>query len=216
MLFRSMDQKMPKYLNSPDTIVYNKGNHLYGLNLVSKYSNRKRILLVEGYMDVISLFDSGINYAVASLGTALTERQSKIIKRYGDEVYVCYDSDNAGIKATLRAIDIMSKVDLNPKILILPDGMDPDDYMKRNGPIEFEKLFVNAYSYIDFKVHILKREYKIDTLEGKIKFTREVANIIKNIKSPIEQDIYIDKISQETKITKDAIEIGRASCRERV
>ena len=203
---RVMDQKMPKYLNSPDTIVYNKGNHLYGLNLVSKYSNRKRILLVEGYMDVISLFDSGINYAVASLGTALTERQSKIIKRYGDEVYVCYDSDNAGIKATLRAIDIMSKVDLNPKILILPDGMDPDDYMKRNGPIEFEKLFVNAYSYIDFKVHILKREYKIDTLEGKIKFTREVANIIKNIKSPIEQDIYIDKISQETKITKDAIE----------
>ncbi|NLL81562.1 MAG: DNA primase [Tissierellia bacterium] len=203
---RVMDQKMPKYLNSPDTIVFSKGNHLYGLNLVSKYSNRKRILLVEGYMDVISLFNSGINYAVASLGTALTERQSKIIKRYGDEVYVCYDSDAAGIKATLRAIDTMLKVDLNPKILLLPDGMDPDDYIKRYGPLEFEKLFVNAYNYIDFKIHQLKSEYKIDTLEGKIKFTTEVAKIIRNVKSPIEQDIYIDKISKEVGITREAIE----------
>src|SRR5690606_40004142 len=115
------------YLNSPDTIVFNKGNHLYGLNLVNKFSNRNRILLVEGYMDVISLFNNGINYCVASLGTALTEKQSKLIKRYGDEVYICYDSDQAGIKATLRAIDIMLKLDMNPKIISLPEGMDPDD-----------------------------------------------------------------------------------------
>lgn len=202
---RVMDDSMPKYLNSPDTMVFNKGNHLFGLNIVNKHSNRKRILLAEGYMDVIALFNSGINYCVASLGTALTERQAKMIKRYGDEVYICYDSDNAGVKATLRAIDLMVKIDMNPKILVLPDGMDPDDFMNKKGPIEFEKLFINAYSYIDFKIYILRKKYNIELLEDKIKFTTEVANIIKSVKSPIEQDIYIDKISEETGITREAI-----------
>ncbi|WFA09562.1 DNA primase [Tissierella sp. Yu-01] len=203
---RVMDKSMPKYLNSPDTVVFNKGNHLYGLNLVNKFSNRSRILLVEGYMDVISLFNRGIHYSVASLGTALTERQSKIIKRYGDEVFICYDSDQAGIKATIRAIDIMLKLDINPKVLDLPQGMDPDDFIKNKGPLEFEKLFMNAYNHIDFKVRILKNKYNIDNLEEKIKFTTEVSNIIKNLKNPIEQDGYIDKISRETGITRDAIE----------
>jgi DNA primase len=203
---RVLDKSMPKYLNSPDTLVFNKGNHLYGLNLVNKYSDRKRILLVEGYMDVISLFNNGINYCVASLGTALTEKQSKLIKRYGDEVYICYDSDQAGIKATLRAIDIMLKLDMNPKIISLPEGMDPDDFIKAKGIFEFEKLFINAYNHVDFKVRILKNKYNIDILEEKIKFTTKVANIIKELKSPIEQDGYIDKISKETGISRDAIE----------
>lgn len=110
---RVLDNSHPKYLNSQDTIVFNKGNHLYGLNLLSKYSNRKRIVLVEGYMDVISLYAKGINYSIASLGTALTERQCKLIKRYGEEVYICYDSDLAGINATLRAIDLLLKIDVH-------------------------------------------------------------------------------------------------------
>lgn len=203
---RVLDKSMPKYLNSPDTIVFNKGNHLYGLNLLSKYSTRKRILLVEGYMDVISLYNRGINYSVASLGTAFTERQSKLLKRFGEDIYICYDSDAAGIKATLRAIDTCLKAEINPKIILLPNGMDPDDYMRINGPIEFEKLFLNAFNYIDYKINLAKSRYDLNNLDEKIKVTKEVAQIIKGIKSPIEQDGYIEKTARETGISKDAIE----------
>ncbi len=203
---RVLDKSMPKYLNSPDTIVFNKGNHLYGLNLLSKYSTRKRILLVEGYMDVISLYNRGINYSIASLGTAFTERQSKLLKRFGEDIYICYDSDAAGIKATLKAIDVCLKDDINPKIILLPTGMDPDDFMRVNGPIEFEKMFLNALNYIDYKINLAKSKYNLKNLDEKINFTKEVAQIIKGIKSPIEQDGYIEKAARETGISKDAIE----------
>lgn len=203
---RVLGDEHPKYLNSPDTNVFNKGNHLYGLNLLSKYSNRKRILLVEGYMDVISLFNMGINYSVASLGTALSERQAKLLKRYGDEVYICYDCDEAGIKATLRAIDIMMKDDMSPRIMVLPRGMDPDDFIKKYGLLEFEKLFLNSKNGIEFKVQTIKDKYDLESLEEKISFTKEVAYLIRGLKSPIEQDGYIDQISNETGISKEAIE----------
>ena len=203
---RVLDNTKPKYLNSPDTVVFNKGNHLYGLNLLNRYSNRKRILLVEGYMDVISLFSRGINYSVASLGTAFTERQSKLIKRYGEEIYICYDSDTAGIKATLKAIEIMHKIDVKPRIISLPNGMDPDDYIKNYGLVEFESLFAKSLNHIEFKVQNIKKKYDLEKLDDKIKFTKEVAKIIKDIKSPIEQDGYINRISNETGISKDAIE----------
>lgn len=203
---RVMDNSMPKYLNSPDTNVFIKGHHLYGVNLVNKYSNRKRILLTEGYMDVISLFERGINYVVASLGTALTEHQAKLIKRFGDEIYICYDSDDAGIKAASRAIDVLLGQDVQPKIILLPKGMDPDDFIKEKGMSEFEKKFGEALSYIDFKVYNIKSKYNLENLDEKIKFTREVARIIKSIKSPIQQDAYIEKISKETEISKSAIE----------
>lgn len=203
---RSLDDTMPKYLNSKETIVFDKGNHLYGLNLLNKYSDRKRIILVEGYMDVIALYSKGINYSVASLGTALTDRQAKLVKRYGEEVFICYDSDTAGIKATLKAIEILIKEDVNPKVILLPDGMDPDDYINQKGLLEFEKLIISAYNHIDYRIHIKKKEYDLDKIEDKIKFTVEVANIIKSLKSPIERDVYIDKISIETGISKEAIE----------
>lgn len=203
---RVMDNSVPKYLNSPDTNVFIKGHHLYGVNLVNKYSNRKRILLTEGYMDVISLFERGINYVVASLGTAFTEHQAKLIKRFGDEIYICYDSDDAGIKAASRAIDVLLGQDVQPKIILLPKGMDPDDFIKEKGMSEFEKKFGEALSYIDFKVYNIKSKYNLENLDEKIKFTREVARIIKSIKSPIEQDAYIEKISKETEISKSAIE----------
>ncbi|WP_249323589.1 DNA primase [Wansuia hejianensis] len=203
---RVLDDKMPKYLNSKESIIFNKGNHLYGLNLVNKHSNRKRILLVEGYIDVISLYSKGINYAVASLGTALTERQGRLLKRYGDEVYIAYDSDTAGVKATLKAIDILLKEDVKPKIILLPDGMDPDDYINKMGKIEFEKLFLNSYNHIDYKILINKKKYDLNDIEDKIKFTTEVSKIIKDLKSPVEQDVYINKISEDTGVSKEAIE----------
>ncbi|MGN9164612.1 DNA primase [Tissierellaceae bacterium HCP3S3_D8] len=202
---RVMDQTMPKYLNSKESIIFNKGEHLYGLNLVSKHSNRQRILLVEGYMDVISLHSKGINYAVASLGTSLTQRQSKLLKRYGKEVYICYDSDAAGIKATLRAINILLEDNIHPRIIILPDGMDPDEYINKYGMLEFEKLYANSYNYVDYRIYILKDKYNIDNTEDKIKFTIEVAAIIRSLNSPVKQDVYIEKVSEETGISKEAI-----------
>ncbi len=202
---RVMDKTMPKYLNSKESIIFNKSEHLYGLNLVDKYSDRKRILLVEGYMDVISLNARGLNEIVASLGTSLSQRQSRLLKRYGKEVYICYDSDSAGIKATLRAIDILLGEGIHPRMIILPQGMDPDDYINRFGILEFEKLLSKYYNHVDYRIHMLKREHNLDDIEGKIKFTIKVSNIIKDLNSPVEQDVYIDKISKETGITREAI-----------
>lgn len=203
---RVLDDSMPKYLNSPDTNVFSKGNHLYGLNLLNKFSNRKRILLVEGYMDVISLYNNGINYSVASLGTALTSRQAQLIKRYGDEIYICYDSDSAGIKATIRAIDIMLKEGVKPRIISLPKGLDPDDYIKEKGLAEFEKLFSQSLNHIEFKVQTIKEKYNLNNVEENVEFTRAVASILKNLTSPIEQDAYMEKIADESGISREAIE----------
>lgn len=203
---RVLDNTMPKYLNSKDTIVFNKGNHLYGLNLLNKHSSRKRILLVEGYMDVISLYTRGINYSAASLGTALTTRQSQLIKRYGQEAYLCFDSDPAGIKATLKAIDILVGEGVNPRIMLLPEGMDPDDYINKTSLMDFEKLLVTSLNYIDYKIYINKKKYDFNKTEDKIAFTIEVSKIIKSLKSPIEQDVYINKVAKEMNISKEAIE----------
>lgn len=202
---RAIDDTMPKYLNSPDTVVFNKGNQLYGLNLVHRYSKRKRILLVEGYMDVISLSSKGVNNSVASLGTALTPSQAKLLKRYGEEVYICYDADQAGTKAAVKAIDILRNIDVDPKVMLLPKGLDPDDYINENGLIAFEGQFAKALNHIDFKIRLNKDKYNLEDVEEKVKFTREIAGIIRQLKSPIEQDAYISKVAEETQISKDAI-----------
>ncbi|WP_406242266.1 DNA primase [Tissierella carlieri] len=203
---RVLDNSMPKYLNSQETFIFNKGNHLYGLNLVNKLSDRKRIILVEGYMDVISLFSKGINYAVASLGTALTERQAKLLKRYGENVYICYDSDQAGINATNKAIQILLKEGIEPKVVTLGKFKDPDDFLKENTIEKFENRLNEALNYIDFRIHVNKQKYNINEAEGKIKFTIEIAKIIKELKSPIEKDVYINKIAAEMNISKEAIQ----------
>ncbi|WP_353096065.1 DNA primase [Tissierella praeacuta] len=203
---RVLDNSMPKYLNSQETFIFNKGNHLYGLNLVNKFSDRKRIVLVEGYMDVISLFSKGINYAVASLGTALTERQAKLLKRYGENVYICYDSDQAGINATNKAIKILLKEGIEPKIVTLGNYKDPDEFLKENNLEKFEYKLNEALNHVDFRIHINKQKYNTDEAEGKIKFTIEIAKIIKELNSPIEKDVYINKISKEMNISKEAIQ----------
>lgn len=162
-------------------------------------------MLVEGYMDVISLHSNGIDYAVASLGTALTETQAKLLKRYGDNIYICYDGDNAGIRATVKAIDVMQRLDIEPRIVMLPEGMDPDDYIKINSLAAFEKKVAESLNYIDFKVYILKEKHDLTSPEGKIRFTQEAARMLKELKSPIQQDVYIDKLSLELGIAKEAI-----------
>ena len=153
---RILGEGKPKYLNSPDTIIFEKGKNLYGINLVHKMSNREKINLVEGYMDVISLFACGITYSVASLGTAFTQDQAKLLKRYGKNIYICYDSDNAGIKATLKAIDILEKEEVKQKVYPSRRA-DPDDFIREKGLDEFKRLEENALNSIDFKLYILKR-----------------------------------------------------------
>lgn len=203
---RVLDESMPKYLNSQETYIFNKGNNLYGLNLLNKFSDKKKIILVEGYMDVISLYSKGITYSVASLGTALTERQAKLIKRYGKEVYISYDSDNAGIKATEKAVNILKNQDVEPNIIVLDNYKDPDDFLKEKGIKAFEKKIKEAYKYIDYRIYISKDKYNTNEVEGKIKFTVEISKDIKRLKSPIEKDVYIDKISKEMNISREAIE----------
>lgn len=202
---RVLDDSMPKYLNSKDSLLFDKGKNLYGLNLIKKFSDRKRIILVEGYMDVISLFKNGIKESVASLGTSLTESQAQILKRHGKDVYICYDSDKAGIKATLRSIDILKKINVRPKIILLPNKQDPDDYITEHGKYAFEEKIKEAYNYIDFEILQLKNKYNLENVEELVVFTIEVAKIIKDIESPVEQDIYIKKISKETKVSENAI-----------
>ena len=203
---RVMDDTMPKYLNSKDSLIFDKGNNLYGINLVNKHSDRSKIVLVEGYMDVIAMSFAGFNYAVASLGTSLTERQAKLLKRYGKEVYICYDGDKAGIKATLRAIDVLLKEDVKPRIIALPDGKDPDDFLNDFGPVEFNNQIKNSQNYMDYKIELIKSEYNLNEPEDIIDFTIEVAELISQLESPVEQDVYINKISEETSVSKKAIE----------
>lgn len=201
---RTINDVQPKYLNSPDTPVFSKGNNLYGLNIAKKYS-RNKIILVEGYMDIISLYQYGINYCVASLGTALTPNQSKLLKRYSNDIYICYDSDNAGLNAADRALDVMKEEKINARIILLPNGKDPDDFIKENGSKSFENLLNRSYNYLDFKILFYKKRYDLSTVEGKISFTKEISNMLKQIESPIELDAYIKRVSLETNISADAI-----------
>lgn len=202
---RVLDNSMPKYLNSKDTLVFSKGNNLYGLNLVKKHSNRERIILVEGYMDVIALYNHGINYAVASLGTAFTREQGRLIKRYGKDIYICYDSDTAGINATIKVLNILREEGVEPRVIILPSDQDPDDFINNNGSKEFQNLMAKALNFIEYQIYINRLKFNIANPEEKIKFTKEIAKELRKLKSPIEKDVYIDKISLETGISKEAI-----------
>lgn len=202
---RVLDDSLPKYLNSPDTLVFSKGNHLYGLNNYLKSSNQERIILVEGYMDVISLYRSGITCAVASLGTALTINQAKLLKQYNSNIYVCYDSDEAGQRASLKAIDILTRTGVEPKVIILPNGNDPDDFIKENGINGFEKVIEKALSYIEFKVYTIERKFDLTKESQKIDFIREMAEILSGIKSPVAREIYLQKYSNKYNVSKEAI-----------
>lgn len=202
---RVLGDSQPKYLNSPDTISFNKGYNLYGINNVKKFGLGKEVILVEGYMDVIALYKNGIKWAVASLGTALTSNQAKLLKRYGRNIYICYDSDNAGQNATNKALDILREEGIDAKVIILKDFKDPDEFFKINGVNEFNKHISNSLNYLDYKIYLYKNLYDISTIDGKIKFTNVIAENLKKIKSPIEKDAYITKVAHDTGISSEAI-----------
>lgn len=201
---RVLDNSLPKYINSPDTIVYNKGRNLYGLN-VAKNAKLDKIIMVEGYMDCVSLHQRGIPNVVASLGTALTESQGRLLRKYSEKVVISYDSDGAGQAATLRGLEILKNIGCDVRILQMEGAKDPDEYVIKYGNGRFNLLVENAISLVEFKVKVLKNSLDLDQVNDKIKFLKETAKILQKIDSKIEQEIYIDKISKEYGISKEAL-----------
>lgn len=204
---RAIDDSTPKYLNSPESPVFLKKNNLYGLNLSRQdISKENCAILVEGYMDVISLYQSGIKNVGASLGTALTENQAKMLRRYTKNIVLSYDADNAGQAAALRGIDILFKEGCKAKVLHVTDGKDPDEFVKKHGRDAFKNLVNKSLGFVDYKISILRKKYNLNNYDESIDFLKEAAAILKEL-SPIEADIHIKKLANEIKISENAIRL---------
>ncbi len=202
---RVLDDSKPKYINSPENIVYSKGRNLFGLNIAKK-SGKDKIIMVEGYMDAISLYQRGITNVVASLGTALTEAQGRLLRKYASQVIIGYDSDGAGQAATMRGMEILQNLGCDIRILQLDgDAKDPDEYVIKYGSGRFEKCVENAISLVEFKVKNLKQSMNIQTASDKIKFLNEIVKILSKVDNSIEREIYIDRIAKEYGISKESI-----------
>ena len=203
---RVLDDSKPKYINSPENIVYSKGRHLFGLNVAKKSSEiKKRILIVEGYMDVISLHQRGITNVVAPLGTALTQAQGWLLRRNSEQVVLSFDSDEAGLKAKIRAMDILQDMGCDVRVLQMEGAKDPDEYIIKYGNARFNVLVENALSVIEFKVKLLKQDLNLENTSDKIKFLNEIAKIIAKVDNTIEREVYIEKIAKQYDISKEAI-----------
>ena len=202
---RVLDDSLPKYLNSPDSLIFNKRLNLYGLNFARKEIKDRTVILVEGYMDLISLYQYDIKNVVATLGTALTEQQGQLIKRYADTAIISYDSDDAGVKATLRGIDILTKLGISVRVLNLKDCKDPDEFIRKYGVLEYKNAIESSTHYIKYKIDILKRSFNIQNDEEKVKFAKEASKIIKELKSPVEIDYYTKYLSSQIDISVDSI-----------
>ena len=201
---RVLDDSLPKYINSPETLVYNKRKNLYALNF-AKNSPEKRIIVVEGYMDVISLYQFGIINTVASLGTALTESQGRVLKKYAEEIIISYDADSAGQGATMRGLNLLNDIGCNVKVLSIPKGKDPDEFIKVNGAEAFRNLVDNALSLVEYKIKVLKQHIDTRSIEGKINFLNKAADIIAKIDNSVEQEMYIKKISSDYDISQESM-----------
>ena len=201
---RVLDDSKPKYINSPENVVYSKGRHLFGLN-VAKKGDTKKLLIVEGYMDVISLHQRGITNVVAPLGTALTEQQGWLLRKNSEQIILSFDSDDAGIKAKLRAIDILQNMGCDLRVIQLEGAKDPDEYILKYGNIRFQNAVDKAFSVVEFKVKILKKELNLDNTNDKIKFLNEIAKLISKVDNTMEREVYIEKIAKEYDISKEAI-----------
>lgn len=216
---RIMTDEKPKYLNTSDTPVFKKSENLFSLNN-AKSSGTRTLILCEGYMDVIALNQAGFTNAVATLGTALTNEQAVLMKRYADEVIICYDADGAGQKATARAIEILRNAGLPIKILTVPSGKDPDEFIRskgENGPAAFKLLIEKCGNDIEYRLMKLKENYNLNTTDGKVAFLNEAVKIVATIESPIERDVFASKLCAELEIDKNAFleQISKVKRRDR-
>lgn len=201
---RVLDDSLPKYLNSPETIVFSKSRNLFALNIARK-SKFDFILLAEGYMDVIALHQAGFQNAVASLGTSLTEEQARLISQTANTAVICYDSDEAGQKASQRAIDILKRAGLSVRVLRIPGAKDPDQFIKENGVDAFRRLLEKSANHIEYRLEALLSQYDIKEDEQRVSFLREAAKLLAGLDSPAEREIYAARVAQIVKISPEAM-----------
>lgn len=195
---RVLDNSLPKYLNSPEGVLFNKSQNLYGLNFVKQKRRIDRLIIVEGYMDVISLHQGGIENVVASLGTSLTHEQARIMKRYSNEIYIAYDGDTAGQKATMRGMEILRKEGCQVKIISFPDNMDPDEFIRKKGKDSFVDNMEKALSLTAYKLECLRKRHDLSSSEGKTQYAIECAEILADVENPVEIETFLKRLQVET------------------
>lgn len=212
---RVMGDAKPKYLNSPETPIFDKSRNLYGLNR-ARSSRKPYFLLCEGYMDVIAMHQAGFTNAVASLGTALTEGHASLIRRYVQEVYLTYDSDEAGTKAALRAVPILREAGISAKVIRMDPYKDPDEFIKNLGAEEFEQRIEGAKNGFMFTLEILEREYHMDSPEGKTAFFQEAARRLIGFQDELERNNYIEAVAKAYRISEESLKklVSRTAVRE--
>lgn len=214
---RVLDDGDPKYLHSMENTIFSKRYIVYAMNLVKKNAGLKNVLLVEGYMDVVALAAAGINNAVASLGTALTREQARQIKRFVNKVYLCYDGDRAGQDAAFRGVDILRAEGLTVNVITLPDGMDPDEYVKANGAYALRKLAQKAPAGIEFKLRRMEGDADLSDPDTAVEYASRAAEVIRDIDNELEKERYVKYLSNRTGISMESIwkSVGREDAGER-
>jgi DNA primase len=205
------NEDKPKYINTGDTLLYNKRNNLYGLNL-QKSGKLTDLVMVEGYTDVIGLYESGITNAVASLGTALTQQQARLLKRYVSNVYIAYDGDAAGQNATIRGLDILMQEGLNVRVIVFPAGQDPDEFIRANGKEGFERLKEEALTLNSFKLVALARNYDLSQDNEREQYAMEACRFIGSL-TPVERERHYQQLSKQTGYSMDTLRAQGASTR---
>lgn len=200
---RVLDDSKPKYINTSDTLIYKKTNELFSLNF-AKENIKSSIILCEGYMDVISMYQAGIKNAVAGCGTALTSEQVRVISRYADEVVLIYDSDEAGQKALKKAISLFNQTNVTVRIPKLFGGKDPDEIINKLGPDRFMGMIEKSANEIEYKLNSAKNNFNTETNSGKIEYINEAIKILSDF-TPVEQDIYVSQLANELSVSKDTI-----------
>ncbi len=201
---RIIDGSGPKYLNSSDTPVFKKSRNLFSLNFAKK-SEERRLILAEGYMDVIAINQAGFENVVATLGTALTPEQARLMKQYADEIIIAYDSDGAGQKATHKAINLLSEAGAETRIIKMEGAKDPDEFIKKFGALRFKQLLDRSDGAIDFELRKCASGLDLETEQGKINYLKRCVNVLADISSPIEREIYISRLAKETEIKRETL-----------
>ena len=201
---RVLGNEKPKYINSPETLVYKKSKAMFALSIAKKSTSR-RYILCEGYMDVISLHQAGFDTAVAACGTALTAEQVRLLAEYADEVVLCYDSDEAGQKATARSLSLFSESPVKVSVLNIPNAKDPDEFIKKFGRDAFDRLLNGTSNAIEYKIQKVKSKYDITRAADRVEYIKEVIRILADGVSPTERDIYAGRLAEETDVAKAAI-----------
>ncbi len=200
------DKDVAKYLNSPETIIFNKRKNLFGLNLAKK-SKENSLILVEGNIDVVALHQYGFDNAVASLGTSLTEEQAALMTRYAEQIILLYDSDQAGQNATARAIPILEKAGLRVKVLHVQDAKDPDEFLKKFGPDKFRLLLGESSDRVEYQLNVIRKKYDLSVDEQKIRYVQESAELISALESSIKREVYGARVAEAAGISVDAIKM---------